>query len=84
MKWHWKTMGGHTHVRVFMNGTKCGDLCFRNEEFEQVQSSCPWITYIEDAAQSLPPWACSACGQNNSGWEIECRRCGKANPRRAA
>lgn len=25
--------GGHTHVRVFLNGGKCGDLCFRNEEF---------------------------------------------------
>lgn len=33
MKWYWKIMGGHTHVRVFMNGAKCGDLCFRNEEF---------------------------------------------------
>ena len=37
MKWYYKIAGGHTHVRVFMNGGKCGDLCFRNEEFEQVK-----------------------------------------------
>jgi hypothetical protein len=36
MKWYYKVMGGHTHVRVFMNGAKCGDLCFRNEEFERI------------------------------------------------
>jgi hypothetical protein len=33
MKWYYTIAGGHTHVRVFMNGAKCGDLCFRNEEF---------------------------------------------------
>lgn len=37
MKWYYKIAGGHTHVRVFMNGGKCGDLCFRNEEFEQIR-----------------------------------------------
>lgn len=37
MKWYYSTLGGHTHVRVFMNGGKCGDLCFRNEEFEQLR-----------------------------------------------
>jgi hypothetical protein len=39
MKWYYKILGGHTHVRVFMNGGKCGDLCFRNDEFTQIQSS---------------------------------------------
>lgn len=34
MKWYYTIAGGYTHVRVFMNGAKCGDLCFRNEEFE--------------------------------------------------
>lgn len=39
MKWCFTVRGGHTHVRVFvaMPGRgfgKCGDLCFRNEEFE--------------------------------------------------
>lgn len=33
MKWYYKIAGGHTHVRVFMSGAKCGDLVFRNEEF---------------------------------------------------
>ncbi len=37
MKWYYKVLGGHTHVRVFMNGAKCGDLCFRNEEWEQIR-----------------------------------------------
>lgn len=38
MNWYYKVLGGHTHVRVFMNGGKCGDLVFRNEEWEQVRS----------------------------------------------
>lgn len=33
MQWYFSVAGGHTHVRVFMNGAKCGGLCFRNEEF---------------------------------------------------
>jgi hypothetical protein len=37
MKWLWKVGGGHTHVRVFMNGAKCGNLCFTNEEFESIK-----------------------------------------------
>lgn len=36
IKWYYKVMGGHTHVRVFMNGAKCGDLVFRNSEFEEL------------------------------------------------
>ena len=36
MNWYYKIRGGHTHVRVFMNGAKCGDLCFRNEEFDNI------------------------------------------------
>lgn len=36
MKWFFTIAGGHTHVRVFMNGAKCGDLCFRNEEFHTI------------------------------------------------
>ena len=38
MNWYFKVLGGHTHVRCFMNGAKCGDLVFRNEEFEIVRS----------------------------------------------
>lgn len=51
MKWYWHRAGGHTHVRVFMNGGKCGDLCFRNDEFDIVHGALkmlPWIEFIED------------------------------------
>jgi hypothetical protein len=52
MKWYYKVMGGHTHVRVFMNGGKCGDLCFRNEEFEQVRKTLipMGVEFIEEEA----------------------------------
>lgn len=36
MNWYYKILGSHTHVSVFTNGAKCGDLCFRNEEFAQL------------------------------------------------
>lgn len=36
MKWYYRIMGGHTHVRVFLNG-KCGDLVFTNQEFETIR-----------------------------------------------
>jgi hypothetical protein len=48
MKWYYQVRGGHTHVRVFMNGGKCGDLCFRNEEFDAVVESCPWIQFVSE------------------------------------
>jgi hypothetical protein len=36
MKWYFKIIGHHTHVKVFINGAKAGDLCFRNEEFDSL------------------------------------------------
>ncbi len=36
MNWYYTILGGHTHVRVFMNGGKCGDLVFRNDEFQDL------------------------------------------------
>jgi hypothetical protein len=42
IRWYYQIQGGHTHVRVFMNGAKCGDLRFRNEEFEHILDS--WIS----------------------------------------
>ncbi len=55
MKWYYSIAGGHTHVRVFMNGGKCGDLCFRNGEFEQVKSSLQSqsiiITFIDETGR---------------------------------
>jgi hypothetical protein len=47
MKWEFEIRGGHTYVRVFMNGAKCGELCFRNEEFQQVREHCSWIQFTE-------------------------------------
>jgi hypothetical protein len=58
MKWYFQIRGGYTHVRVFMNGGKCGDLFFLNEEFQQVRQSIgqshrcapldPLITFIDE------------------------------------
>lgn len=48
MKWYYEVRGEHTHVRVFMNGGKCGDLCFRNGEFQEVMQYCPWIRFIDE------------------------------------
>ena len=61
MNWYFKVLGGHTHVRVFMNGGRCGDLCFRNEEFTAIQlasSECEMlmpngghlITFIDEGS----------------------------------
>lgn len=47
MKWLYHVAGGHTHVRVFMNGAKCGDLCFRNEEFECIIRDADSSSIIE-------------------------------------
>lgn len=57
MTWYWEVMGGHTHVRVFMNHAKAGNLCFRNEEFEFLRvllggesSGIEFIKEVEDSA----------------------------------
>jgi hypothetical protein len=55
MTWYYKVMGGHTHVRVFMNGGKCGDLCFRNEEFDYIKQQCHWIAFLEEGAYVNSP-----------------------------
>jgi hypothetical protein len=39
VKWYYDVLGGHTHVRVFVNGAKSGDLCFRNDEFEWLKAN---------------------------------------------
>lgn len=48
MKWHYKILGGHAHVRVFMNGAMCGTLCFRVDEFERFKDhQTKWPSIIE-------------------------------------
>lgn len=54
MKWYYKVLGGHTHVRVFMNGAKCGDLCFRNEEFADLKSVGSVWELTDFINESLP------------------------------
>jgi len=46
MKWIYTVAGGHTHVKVYMNGAKCGDLCFRNEEFVEVKDDHDWLSKV--------------------------------------
>lgn len=36
MNWYFSLRGGHVHVRVFFNGAKCGDLCFRVDEWTKI------------------------------------------------
>ncbi len=55
MRWYYTILGGHVHIRVFLNGAKCGDLCFRFNEFEKIRSELShktWIVeFIEDNDQ---------------------------------
>ena len=53
MKWYWRRAGGHTHVRVYMNGALIGHLCFRNAEFdyirEPLQMACMGVVeFVEE------------------------------------
>ena len=48
MKWYYTIAGGHVHIRVFMNGGKAGDLCFRLKEFVEIRTGCTGITFINE------------------------------------
>lgn len=42
LRFYYRQAGGHTHVRVFCGPSgqtagKCGDLVFRNEEWDDIQ-----------------------------------------------
>lgn len=39
MKWQYRILGNHTHVKVYYNGAFCGQLTFRNEEFEALKAT---------------------------------------------
>lgn len=47
MKWYHQTRADHVHVRVFMNGTLCGLLTFRVEEFNDVRIGVNVAGFIE-------------------------------------
>lgn len=65
-KFYYFTGGGHTHVRVFAGKSKdscsrCGDLCFRNEEWKELRlkleapfniHNAPVIEIIEEESAS--------------------------------
>lgn len=69
MNWHYKVLGTHTHVRVFVNGANCGKLVFRNEEFIQLYQNYEclcndaggsgFVEFIEDG-ETQPPTGCEA------------------------
>lgn len=48
MRWYWEVLGGHTHVRVFLDGANCGELCFRNDDFETIHNALSGITFIHE------------------------------------
>lgn len=59
MTWYYNISPSHTHVRVFMNGALCGNLCFRNEEFEEIKgnveySDFSFITLINEPQPKAP------------------------------
>lgn len=82
MKWYYEIRGGHTHVRVFMNGGKCGDLCFRNAEWYEVRQYCPWIQFIEDIEQELRDPAVRGRIQSAIAkrLDVTCPKCGHTDP----
>ena len=52
-KFYYDVLGGHTHVQVFAGEKslgKCGDLCFRNEEWEvfmeELLRSCEGMQFV--------------------------------------
>ena len=51
MNWYYHTSGIHVHVRVYMHGAFCGNLCFTPDEFEEVRSNCRWIIYYNETEE---------------------------------
>lgn len=46
----WQKLGGHIHMRVFINGAKMGDLVCRENEFPYVRTSMSGFHfYSQDA-----------------------------------
>lgn len=87
MTWYHTEEGGHTHIRVFMNGAKCGDLVFRNEEFaEIVRDACDRnarIRFTQDfgaiitTGPGAPTITCRKCGMiSHHAEDVANRYCG--------
>lgn len=54
MKWYFRILGSHAHIRCFINGAHCGNLCLRFGELQEVQKHCPWIEFIEEPEGVVP------------------------------
>lgn len=35
MTWRYRLLGNHAHIRVYLNGALCGELCFGAAEFRE-------------------------------------------------
>lgn len=51
MTWYYLRHGIHVHVLVFLNGAKCGELVFRQDEFDFLKTQAGedqgLITFID-------------------------------------
>ena len=88
MHWYWQLLGSHVHVRVFVNGGKCGDLVFREDEFNKLHdgkseevfsTQLTNIVFIKEDREN-PSITCPRCGRvsYNAG-DNEHRYCGNCH-----
>lgn len=79
MKWYWHQAGNHIHVRVFMNGAKCGELCFRVEEFERIQAACFKLEFFQEGPgmAGMATVSSCTCGEPHISNRIQHRYDGK-------
>lgn len=59
LRLRYRQAGGHTHVRVFCGEAgftlaKCGDLTFRNEEWDEIQKLLRNAEIIPEADTQVP------------------------------
>ena len=43
-----KLLGGHVHMKFFVNGGKAGDLCMRDNEFATFKSAASFIQFWDE------------------------------------
>jgi hypothetical protein len=48
MKWYFKQLGDHVHIRIFMNGALCGKIVLRTEEFNSFRRREVNIELLDD------------------------------------
>ncbi len=46
-----KLLGGHVHMRFFVNGGKAGDLCMRDDEFNVFKNVAKFIQFTDESAE---------------------------------